>query len=306
VVDALVILDGAAQPVRPTALERARTPVLDALAAGGAVARVATTPPGLPPGSETCIPTLLGCAPVVPVGRGRVEAAAHGIEVPDGVIPWRGDVLHADGRRACARAVAASLPGAVALGGHRLLLLAARRPEDSVIGGLHVRVWDDGPPPSGRVGPETTLVCARGAAAGCGRLLGARVVVPAGATGDVDTDLRAKAAAAIAADPARVVVHVGAPDEAAHRRDPDAVIDALERIDAELLAPLREAAERLAVCPDHGTDPLTGRHDGAPGPAVRWGAGVAREGPERMHERAVAAVPVVDPGWLFAREAVAA
>ena len=51
--DVLDIPDGAAQPLRdgaPTALEAARTPVLDALAAEGAVLRVATTPDGLPPG----------------------------------------------------------------------------------------------------------------------------------------------------------------------------------------------------------------------------------------------------------------
>src|SRR5436190_928252 len=154
----------------------------------------------------------------------------------------------------------------------------------------------------------TTVIAARGAAAGCAALLGAEVVVPRGTTGDTDTDLRAKAqavTAAIAGGAERVVVHVGAPDEAAHRREPGAVVAALERMDAELLAPLREvvAAQggRLAVCPDHGTDPQTGAHDPAPVPALVWGAGAS--GPDRLHERAAADAEVVGPEALLPRVA---
>ncbi len=140
-------------------------------------------------------------------------------------------------------------------------------------------------------------------------MLGAEVVVPKGATGDVDTDLRAKAAAAMRASTERIVVHVGATDEAAHRRDPDGVVAALERLDAELLAPLREAVRaasgRLTVCPDHFTDPFNGQHDGAPVPAVVWGAGVSPAGPNRLTERAAAAAPVASAGELAALPVVA-
>lgn len=315
-VEVLVIPDGAAQPPRggrPTALEAARTPVLDRLAAEGAVARIATTPAGLPAGSETGIPTLLGAPPAVAPGRGRIDAAAYGVAVPDGMTPWRADVLDAAGRRATAlqaRAVADELgAGAVAVAGHRLVIVAASRPADRRVLGLRVRIWDDGPAPAG-ADADTTLVCALGAAAGCGRLLGAEVVTPAGATGDVDTDLRAKAAAAAAAiarGAGRVVVHVGAPDEAAHRREPDAVVEALQRIDAELLAALRDAVQRaagrLAVCPDHGTDPVSGAHDAAPVPALVWGAGVECSGAARLTERGARAAEVTAPDWLWASAA---
>jgi 2,3-bisphosphoglycerate-independent phosphoglycerate mutase len=314
VVDVLVIPDGAAQPVRdgaPTALEAARMPVLDELAAGGAVMRLATTPPGLPAGSETGIPALLGAAPDAPVGRGRVDAAAHGIAVAHGQIPWRADLHYANGRRASvrqARDVCAHMRGwAFSIGGHRLILVAAARPGDRRILGLRLTVWDDGASPSGPLPVATTVVAARGAAAGCATLLGADVVVPRGATGDTDTDLRAKAqaaTAAVAAGAERVVVHVGAADEAAHRRDGGGVVAALERMDAELLAPLRDVvvvqSGRLAVCPDHGTDPETGVHDAAPVPAVVWGGGVSACGPARMHERAVAGSDVVAPEALLA------
>jgi 2,3-bisphosphoglycerate-independent phosphoglycerate mutase len=198
--------------------------------------------------------------------------------------------------------------------GHRLVWVAPEAPASRRLLGLHVRVWPGGTPPVGRVAPGTVVVCARGAAAGLGRLLGGDVVTPRGATGDVDTDLSAKAAAAVAAIEAgapRVVVHVGAPDEAAHRRDQDGVVDALQRMDAELLAPLRDAVAaaggRLAVCPDHGTDAQTGRHTAAPVPALVWGADVERRGPARMTEIAVAGAPAVAAAALLpaAEEALA-
>jgi 2,3-bisphosphoglycerate-independent phosphoglycerate mutase len=307
VVDVLIVPDGAAQPPRdgvPTALETTATPVLDRLAAEGAVMRVATTPPGLPAGSETGIAGLLGVPPRRLVGRGWLDAAGYGVDVPEGLTPWRADLVYRNGKRASvrqARDVCVHLGrGAHAVAGHRLVLVAAERPADRRLLGLHVRVWPCGEAPEGRVPVETTVVCARGAAAGCGRLLGARVVVPPGATGDVDADLRAKAQAAIAAVAAgaeRVVVHVGAPDEAAHRRDAAAVVAVLERLDGELLAPLCHAVAalggRLAVCPDHGTDPATGRHDARPVPAVVWGGDVEPQGPRALNERAAAAAPLI-------------
>ena len=175
-VDVLVIPDGAAQPPGEgvaTALETAATPVLDELAAGGTIVRVATTPPGLPAGSETCIAALLGAPPSRAVGRGWVDAAAYGIRVPDGLAPWRADLLYRNGRRASirqARDVCAHLGrGAHAVAGHRILLVAAERPDDRRLLGLHLRVWPGGPPPRGALPAPTTIVCARGAAAGCGR-----------------------------------------------------------------------------------------------------------------------------------------
>ncbi len=312
-VEVLVIPDGAAQPPANgvlTAFEAARTPVLDALAAGGTVVRVATTPPGLPAGSETGISSLLGLPPRCRVGRGWVDAAAYGVEVPDGMTPWRADVVYRSGKRASVRQVRDVCVhlgrGAHAVSGHRLVLLAAERPADRRLLGLHVRVWPGGAVPEGELPVETVVVCARGAAAGCARLLGARVVVPPGATGDVDADLGAKAQAAVAALSAgaeRVVVHVGAPDEAAHQREPESVIAAIGRLDAELLAPLREVVAalggRLAVCPDHGTDPISGRHDPAPVPAVVWGDGVEREGPTELSERSARDARVIAPDELL-------
>jgi 2,3-bisphosphoglycerate-independent phosphoglycerate mutase len=314
VVDVLVIPDGAAQPPRPgvpTALEQAYTPALDAVAAEGSLMRVATTPTGLPAGSESGIPTLLGAAPDAPVGRGRVDAAGRGIAVPDDVIPWRADLVYRNGRRASIRQVrdvCAHLgSGAQPIGGHRVLLMSRSRPLDRRILGLHLRVWADGPAPAGPLPRPTTLICAAGTAAGCGRLLGADVVTPDGTTGDVDTDLDAKlraAAQAVASEVPLVVVHVGGPDEAAHRREQESVISALERIDSQLVGPLFAIVERrggrLAVCPDHGTDPVTGVHDPAPVPAVVWPRLRHADGGESFDERAACAAPLFESAELLA------
>jgi 2,3-bisphosphoglycerate-independent phosphoglycerate mutase len=313
VVEVLVIPDGAAEPLGPgpTSLERARTPALDALCRAGAVRRVATTPPRLPAGSETGIPVLLGASLATPVSRGLVEAASAGIAIPPGARAWRCDL---PGRAvpsdpdAVVAALAASVPGHAVhhLRGHRFLLVGPGRPAPR-LHGVALGVWDDGAGLPRILDHSTVVVCGPGAAAGCGQLMGAQVLVPAGATGGGVTDLAAKAAtawAAIERGARRVVVHVAAPDEAAHERDPAAKVAALEAVDAQLIAPLglvvQRAGGRIAVCPDHGADPRTGEHDEAPVPGVVYGDGVAAAGPGRLTERAVAGLAASLPETLRA------
>jgi len=315
VVELLIIPDGAAEPVGPgpTSLERARTPALDALCRQGAVLRVTTTPPGLPAGSETGIPLLLGARPAAPVSRGLVEAAAAGIAIPPGARAWRCDLPgreQPDDPEEVRAHLARLAPAHTVhhLRAHRFLLVGRTRPAVPLL------VWHDGAGLPHVLDRSTVVVCGPGAAAGCATLLGARVVVPPGATGTVGTDLAAKAAAAraaVAGGAQRVVVHVGAPDEAAHDRSAAAKIAALEAIDVHLVGPLaavaRGAGGRIAVCPDHGADPATGVHDRAPVPAVVAGLGVAAAGPDRLTERAVASLPALPPQVLHegALEAVA-
>jgi len=317
VVALLVILDGASEPLRPgepTSLELAATPTLDRLAREGVVASLATVPAGLPAGSESAIPALLGWTPPAPVDRGLLEAAARGIELAPGERAWRVDVLDGAGARAepeavarAARALAASAPRhrIHPLTGHRLLLAgppplpdlcASGGPYDPRKHTARLWAWPEGVLPPRVLDARTVVVGAAGAAIGAARLLGAATVVPAGATGDVDTDLGAKADAALTAiadGAVRVVVHVGGPDEAAHRRDRAAKVAAIERADRELLAPLADAVARaggsLRVCPDHGCDPQTGLHDGAPVPCLDWRAGGGAAGGARLTERAAVA-----------------
>jgi len=310
----LVILDGAPEPVRegPTSLEAARTPALDALCAQGCAGRLRTTPDGLEPGSETGVPILLGAALDVPLGRGPIEAAGAGVEVPEGCEAWRLDLRHPGGRRAREPEVRGLMPRLRALlprhrltplRGHRVLAVGPRAPAVRCCAGLAVTVWPDGARLEGVLDRPTTMVCAPGAAAGIGRAAGARVVVGDGATGDVDTDLTGKAAAALRAIERGedVVVHLGGADEAAHRGEPHAKGAFLEAADAALVAPLRRGARArgatIAVTSDHGTCPRTGRHDAAPVPYVVAGPGVPARGPRRLTERAVAGSPVAEALW---------
>jgi 2,3-bisphosphoglycerate-independent phosphoglycerate mutase len=91
---------------------------------------------------------------------------------------------------------------------------------------------------------------------------------------------------------------VGAADEAAHERDAAGKVAALERIDAELVAPVaravREAGGSLAVCPDHGCDPVTGAHEDQPVPCLRWPDASGPTG--RLTERTVHGLAVVELG----------
>ncbi len=310
----MVILDGAAEPIWPwpSTLEEAHTPAVDALCAAGAVARVATTPDGLLPGSEIGIPTLLGAPPPGPVARGLVEAAAADVDVPDGAGAWRIDLHHPDGRRALAAetglvepVVRRQLPDHEVrhLKGHRLLAVGPARPSVDRIASLRARIWPDGHGLPAVLDDRTVVIAARGAASGCGRLLGARVVTPAGATGDVGSDLWAKTRAALAAlqDADLVVVHIGGADEAAHFRDRVGKRGMLESADQDVVAPLARAARDrgavLAVTCDHATCVETGRHAADPVPLVVAGAGVAVSGPDHLHERELSATPVHDSPW---------
>lgn len=306
----LLILDGASEPLgaESTSLERAHTPVLDGLVGGGALARLQTVPPGLPAGSDTAIPALLGWTPSCTVDRGSLEAAAREIVPSAGHRAWRIDVVDDHGDRAEEIAVVEAegrlrveLSGydVRRIGAHRLLVIGA--PPLRLAARRGLRIWSEGALPPRILTADTVVVAACGAAAGTARLMGATVVIPDGATGLLDTDLGAKAEAAlgaIAAGARLVVVHIGAPDEASHQRDPVAKIAAIERIDSELLPALAAAVDSaggtLKVCPDHGCDPSTGLHCPDPVPQLTWTAGAPRRaGRLRLSERAVADLPVV-------------
>lgn len=111
-----------------------------------------------------------------------------------------------------------------------------------------------------------------------------RLDVPT-ATGYLDTDYAAKGRRAIEAlrDHDIVCVHIEAPDEASHEGRADAKVEAIERIDRDIVAPLLDALQkhdqwRLLISPDHSTLLRTKAHDRAP---VAWtiaGTGIPASG----------------------------
>ncbi|QDV33191.1 cofactor-independent phosphoglycerate mutase [Tautonia plasticadhaerens] len=140
---------------------------------------------------------------------------------------------------------------------------------------------------------------------GTGMLAGwARVDVP-GATGYLDTDYAAKGRYGVEAlrDHDLVCVHVEAPDEASHEGRADAKVEALERIDREIVGPIREALEsygeyRLLVSPDHSTLIRTRAHDRAPVPWALCGTGLSGSGKPYDEISAMeAGGPFLERGW---------
>lgn len=86
----LIIGDGMADFALPelggkTPLEVTAKPVIDSLAERGLLGNARTVPEGFPPGSDTAIMSIFGCAPQKYYsGRAPLEAAALGISLSDG------------------------------------------------------------------------------------------------------------------------------------------------------------------------------------------------------------------------------
>ncbi|MDR2352264.1 MAG: cofactor-independent phosphoglycerate mutase [Deltaproteobacteria bacterium] len=101
-----------------TPLEYASTPNLDYLAREGLLARCATIPEGMPPGSDVAIMSLLGySAKGVLTGRGPLEARALGIPLPPNALAFRLNLVtvkHEDGDTFMLNHAAGDIPSAEA------------------------------------------------------------------------------------------------------------------------------------------------------------------------------------------------
>jgi 2,3-bisphosphoglycerate-independent phosphoglycerate mutase len=123
---------------------------------------------------------------------------------------------------------------------------------------------------------------------GLAQLAGMEVLEIAGVADNLDNDYTAQAEGAVAALSVHdlVVVHIEAPDEASHDRDIDAKIDAIQRIDGEVVSRLRSFPGdiRLLVMPDHPTPITLQTHTSDPVPFLIWGKGVMPNGAGRFTE----------------------
>lgn len=136
---------------------------------------------------------------------------------------------------------------------------------------------------------------------GIGLCAGMRSIDVDGATGNVHTNYRGKAEAAIGAFREGydyVYVHVEAPDECGHRAETDNKVLSIERIDGEILRPvfdyLTESGEdfRVMVLPDHPTPIRLRTHTIRPVPFFIWDSRTRREGVERFTEQTAAERPL--------------
>lgn len=104
-----------------------------------------------------------------------------------------------------------------------------------------------------------------------------------GANGYSDTDLKSKLKYSI--DSLKyndlVFIHVNAPDEESHNKDVEAKIRIIEKIDSNLIGPLKNQLDqqyggnyRLAILPDHYTFVGDGKHGDQHVPYVIYGTGI--------------------------------
>lgn len=146
--------------------------------------------------------------------------------------------------------------------------------------GLHYELYPWGPSARQLLPSFTSLhglkggmVCKAEIVLGMARALGMQVQVPSGATGDVDTNIGAKAKATLELLQTCdfVMAHFNGTDEAAHRYDYREKAAFIEKIDQEFLQPILEKVTdplRILICGDHVTSSVTGKHGPGPVPVV--------------------------------------
>lgn len=158
--------------------------------------------------------------------------------------------------------------------------------------------WGEGTRPSfaafsSLYGVRGGVVCAVDLIRGLGLCAGMRVISPAGATGGMVTDYRAKADAALALlreDCDLVYIHVEAPDECGHQGNPAAKVAAIEAIDRDILGHIMDELDaagedyRILLCPDHPTPVAIRTHTGEPIPFVIYDSRKALTGAPRYTE----------------------
>ena len=124
---------------------------------------------------------------------------------------------------------------------------------------------------------------------GLARMVGMEILDIPGVTDSLDNDYAAQAAGALHAldDHDLVVIHIEAPDEAAHDGSIDDKIEAIQRIDSEVVRQLcswQPDSLRLLVMPDHSTPLQTQTHVADPVPFMLWGPGFTANGAKRFTE----------------------
>jgi len=180
-------------------------------------------------------------------------------------------------------------PGAEALEGlmrlaHEFLdnhPINQRRRGDGLLPANCIWFWSNGtsvilPNFYDKYGKTGAVVSAVPLCQGIGALIGLKVILVEGATGELDTNYEGKADAALKALETHdfVAIHIEAPDECTHMGDTGGKVQAIERIDSRVIAPMverlraRKTDYRMLVISDHKTLTSTRAHDGSPVPYV--------------------------------------
>jgi 2,3-bisphosphoglycerate-independent phosphoglycerate mutase len=120
-------------------------------------------------------------------------------------------------------------------------------------------------------------------------MTGVEVLDIPGVTGDLNNDCAAQANGAMEALVRHdmVVIHVEATDEAAHAGLVKDKIEAIQKVDREIVSRLRSwdrNAIRVLILPDHSTPIEIQTHVADPVPFMLWGPGFTASGAKRFTE----------------------
>lgn len=145
---------------------------------------------------------------------------------------------------------------------------------------------------------------------GLARMVGMdRLDIP-GVTDGLDNDYVAQASGALAAlnEHDLVVIHIEAPDEAAHDGAIDDKVQALQMIDKEIVSRLRSwrpGGLRTLVMPDHLTPIETQTHSADPVPFMLCGPGFSTNGAKRLTEAEAASTGFfIEDGYNIMRRLI--
>ncbi|MBA7466089.1 2,3-bisphosphoglycerate-independent phosphoglycerate mutase [subsurface metagenome] len=124
---------------------------------------------------------------------------------------------------------------------------------------------------------------------GLARMMGMGVLDIPGVKDGLDNDFTAQAVGALTAlkEYDLVVIHIEATDEAAHAGSIDDKIEAIQRVDREVVSQLcswQPDNLRTLIMPDHPTPIKTQTHSGEPVPFMLWGPGFTSNGAKRFTE----------------------
>ena len=124
---------------------------------------------------------------------------------------------------------------------------------------------------------------------GLARIVGMKVLDIPGVTDALDNDYAAQATGALAAlkECDLVVIHIEAPDEAGHDNSIDDKVEAIRRVDSEVISRLRSwrgDTLRLLIMPDHSTPIKVQTHTDDPVPFLLVGPGFTANGGKRFTE----------------------
>ena len=138
---------------------------------------------------------------------------------------------------------------------------------------------------------------------GLARMMGMEVLDIPGVKDGMDNNFAAQARGALVAlrKYDLTVIHVEATDEAAHIGSIDNKVEAIQRVDSEIVNQIRgrQGSDlRVLVLPDHPTPIKTRTHSGEPVPFMMWGSGLTPNGARRFTENEATNTGVfIDEGY---------